>query len=108
MNDSINKQVRSILEDREEIIKAFIAKHGFDPDEMEQVHETTENGSCWYLRKRLIPSQATEFHVAKKEFMDVMEYQSQVTIADQEEYDLSVYKMAMAYSKFKPFLLLVK
>jgi hypothetical protein len=46
---AISKQ---IMEQREEILKAFIAKYGFAPDEAVQVIEYTHNGTRWYVEKR--------------------------------------------------------
>lgn len=44
----IQKIVREVMVQREEILKAFIAKHGFEPDEAIQV----QDGLKWYIRKR--------------------------------------------------------
>ena len=41
-----------ILEQREQIIEAFIAETGCKPSECEQVMEATEGGYTWYVRKR--------------------------------------------------------
>ena len=44
--------VVEVLANREEILRAFIAKHGFDPDDAEQVVEYLPNGVHYYVRKR--------------------------------------------------------
>lgn len=42
----------SIYEQREKIIKAFIAQYKCKPDEIEQVVEYTGNSIKWFVRKR--------------------------------------------------------
>lgn len=44
--------IREITKQREEIIEAFIAKYGTNPDEIEQVVESTPTQIIWYVRKR--------------------------------------------------------
>ena len=46
------EMVESILSQREEILKAFIAKHGFDPENSVQVFEKTEKGFRWYISSK--------------------------------------------------------
>lgn len=41
-----------IMLEREEILTAFIAKYGCEPDEIEQVEEPTEFGMKWYVRMK--------------------------------------------------------
>ncbi len=41
-----------IQQQREEILRAFIAKYGWQPDEVEQVQEYRLDGVRWYVRKR--------------------------------------------------------
>lgn len=48
----VRKDVNSILEQREEILAAFVAKHGYHPDEIEQITEPTMYGWKWYVRRR--------------------------------------------------------
>lgn len=44
-----------IMEQREEILCAFVAKYGCQPDEAEQVQGTLPDGApCWSVRKREI------------------------------------------------------
>lgn len=44
---ALDEMTRQILSEREQIMEAFIAKHGFDPDKCQQV-ERRENGlSRW-------------------------------------------------------------
>ena len=44
--------INSILSQREEIVKAFIAKYGFAPEEAEQVCQQTSEGIIWFIRKK--------------------------------------------------------
>lgn len=37
---------------REDILKAFIAKHNIEPEDVEQVEQATSYGWSWYVRKR--------------------------------------------------------
>lgn len=47
------KRLSIIMAQRTEILEAFIAKHGFHPEETEQVVQNTENGGqLYYIRKR--------------------------------------------------------
>jgi len=46
------KQYKQVLEQREEILKAFVAKYGCEPDEMVQVHQWKEGASRWYVEKK--------------------------------------------------------
>lgn len=41
-----------ILDQREEVLRAFIAKYGCEPDEIEQVEQMTDTGRVWYLRRK--------------------------------------------------------
>lgn len=50
--EDVIEYAKEIYSQREEILKAFVAKHGFDADQAEQVEERTENGVRWYIRKR--------------------------------------------------------
>ncbi len=43
---------RSVLRQREEILAAFIAKYGLEPDEVEQVSMATNEGEVWFVRKK--------------------------------------------------------
>ena len=47
-----SKIYKDVLEQREEILKAFIAKHGYQPEEIEQVFQSTPDGFRWWVRKR--------------------------------------------------------
>jgi len=40
---------KSVLAQREEILRAFVAKYNCQPDEIVQIEEKTENGMRWYL-----------------------------------------------------------
>jgi len=48
----LRSAVDKVYEQREEILAAFVAKHGFDPDKAEQVEERSENGVRWFIRDR--------------------------------------------------------
>ncbi len=41
--DKMIEHVQEVMEQREEILRAFVAKYGFDPDECEQVNQ----GNHW-------------------------------------------------------------
>ena len=43
-----------IFDQREEIIRAFMAKEGLYPDEVEQVVGFTNKGIKWFVRKRVV------------------------------------------------------
>lgn len=48
----IRKIMDEIFAQREEILRAFIAKYGCGPEEVEQVVANTPEGSKWFVRKR--------------------------------------------------------
>jgi hypothetical protein len=61
MTDAINKAVDKafarVMAQREEILEAFIAKYGADPDQVEQVEQRMEDGSVrWFVRQKLRPT----------------------------------------------------
>ncbi len=41
-----------VIAQREEILRAFIAKTDFQPDEIEQVQQQTPTGWQWYVRRK--------------------------------------------------------
>ena len=43
----------SIQSQREEVLKAFLAKHGVEPDEVEQVVIISDRGIRWSLRRKV-------------------------------------------------------
>lgn len=43
----------TILEQREEILSAFIAKYGIEPNEIEQVERQDENETIWFVRRKV-------------------------------------------------------
>lgn len=45
-------RIEAILAQREEILAAFVAKYGFDPDRAVQIEEDTPEGKRWYVRRR--------------------------------------------------------
>jgi hypothetical protein len=52
MRAALDGAVTSVMGQREEILRAFIAKYGFQPDEAEQVEQDTPTGRRWYVRRR--------------------------------------------------------
>lgn len=49
----INSRIKAIVDQQEEILIAFIAKYGCEPEEIEQVEvEHPNSGRTWYVRKR--------------------------------------------------------
>ncbi len=53
IGELIARAQREINLQREEILRAFIAKYGWEPDECEQVLEMTESGGTrWYVRRK--------------------------------------------------------
>ena len=49
---NISRAIEKIMEQREEIVDAFIAQYGVTPDRMQQVLEFNEKGILWYLKVR--------------------------------------------------------
>jgi len=52
----IVRQFRETMAQREEILEAFVAKYGFDPDECEQVEQIYEDGLRRWVVLRLDPN----------------------------------------------------
>jgi hypothetical protein len=52
LQEKVAKKLAYIIEQREEIITAFIAKYGCQPDEIEQVEERYDGLTKWYVRKK--------------------------------------------------------
>lgn len=53
LNAEAIKAMRHVMDQREEILQAFVAKHGFDPDECVQIQFQTKEGSFgWCVRKK--------------------------------------------------------
>jgi hypothetical protein len=53
--ESMARVKREIMDQREEILRAFICKYGFDPEECEQVLDMSDYDKMiirWYVRKR--------------------------------------------------------
>ena len=52
----LSKTLKDFVEDielhKEEILKAFVAKYGFEPDECEIVTQATLDDRKWFIRKR--------------------------------------------------------
>jgi len=55
-HDSLVPNLREVFkalnDNKEEIVKAFIAKHGFQPDECEIIEQITNTGTKWWVQKR--------------------------------------------------------
>jgi hypothetical protein len=52
MHMELRRQLLEISEQKEEIIRAFIAKYGCDADDIELVTQQHPNGSSWYIRRK--------------------------------------------------------
>lgn len=50
MQEIINEFVKNTLAQREEILAAFVAKHGWQPDEIVQVIQSTPDGVKYFVR----------------------------------------------------------
>jgi uncharacterized protein with von Willebrand factor type A (vWA) domain len=55
MTDAIkqaaDKAIARVMAQREEILEAFVAKYGADPDQVEQVEQRMKDGSTrWFVR----------------------------------------------------------
>jgi hypothetical protein len=46
---------RAVLDQREEILRAFVAKYGCQPDEIMQVEERSDNQVRWYVTHKTQP-----------------------------------------------------
>lgn len=46
------ERYKMVMEQREEILTAFIAKYGMHPDEVEQIEQYTSEGIVWSVRKK--------------------------------------------------------
>lgn len=51
-----------VIAQREEILRAFIAKYGCQPDEIEQIIQTTCDGVRWYVRNKKNNYSKEEIH----------------------------------------------
>jgi len=52
MREAIQRMVAQVMSQREEILKAFIAKHGFEPERAVQVEQRQADGSSiWFIRR---------------------------------------------------------
>jgi hypothetical protein len=53
--EAVHKVQLEIMDQREEILRAFVAKYGFDPDQIEQVVDMSDYDKMiirWYVRKK--------------------------------------------------------
>ena len=57
LTQTIREAWQRILDTREEILQAFVAKYGLQPDEVVMVERRTSTGSQWWVERRaLLPS----------------------------------------------------
>jgi hypothetical protein len=57
-DDKVDALTAQIYGQREEILRAFIAKYGCGPDELEQVEERGEDGTTkWHVRLRQLTAE---------------------------------------------------
>jgi len=49
---NLRKVFKALNDNKEEIVKAFIAKHGVQPDECEIIEQRTNTGTKWWVQKR--------------------------------------------------------
>ncbi len=54
IREHIQKTLDGIYSQREEILRAFLAKYGCDPDEVVQFEETTPTGTKWWVERKKI------------------------------------------------------
>ena len=54
MITEMQKILHDIAEKKEEILTAFIAKHGCGPDEVEMIQETNGNKVHWWVERKKI------------------------------------------------------
>lgn len=52
MSDLFEEGLDAVAAEREEVLKAFLAKHKCAPDDVEQVHRMSPEGMVWFLRLR--------------------------------------------------------
>ena len=50
-----------VMAQREEVLRAFIAKYGCHPDEVTQVVQNTMDGCVWHVEKRPLAGRANRF-----------------------------------------------
>lgn len=57
IREAAMQQYREVMRNREEILKAFIAKHGYEPDEIMLVEQHMNDGSIrfWVEKKKPKP-----------------------------------------------------
>jgi len=49
----VRQTVDSVIAQREEVLRAFIAKHGFEPDRAIQIEQRMRDGTTrWFVRRR--------------------------------------------------------
>lgn len=54
LDAAIQQAIIHVMEQREEILTAFVAKYGYDPDQAVQVQFTDANGNmAWAVREKM-------------------------------------------------------
>ena len=56
--DKQYRQGRQVMEQRDEILRAFVAKYGCGPEEIEIVENFEPNAKTWSVRKKIPPASA--------------------------------------------------
>lgn len=53
LNSLAHRKIEELLAQREEVLRAFIAKHGFEPDRAIQIEQRMPDGTThWFIRRR--------------------------------------------------------
>lgn len=66
LQDATYQKVREVMAQREEILTAFIAKYGFEPDEIEQCEQRMDDGTTRYFVRKRVPTEQEAIHSAYK------------------------------------------
>ena len=57
----INKAINEVMSQREEILRAFVAKYGYEPERAVQVEQRMPDGTTrWFVRRRNDEEMANE------------------------------------------------
>ena len=49
----VRQKVEEVMSQREEVLRAFVAKHGFEPDRAIQIEQRMPDGTTrWFMRRR--------------------------------------------------------
>jgi hypothetical protein len=52
--------IREIILSREEVLRAFVAKHGFEPERTVQITQSTRDGGTQWFIRRMTDEEMTE------------------------------------------------